>query len=314
MRFLILIVLNSLVIQSVFAGWLVTYNEVESGKQSYEYFENSKAKFWSESEGMIKNGENLILVNDGSRSYWEGTPQKYCDALKAWTKRIQAQMGPLAAKYKPVPISQKKVTRKRVGSRSIAGFSATGYEFYVDDVQEGQIWVSSDPGLSDVIGHMQSQLKKMECLEGLDSSSLEASKLYKQTVKDGIILDDSYRQVASIEKKTISASQFDTPEGYKAFLDYDQFVEYASSHSDSSSMSSSDSPATQFDIPERDSSREIEQESSEDIGDNVVVNDAEEIGRDAVDEAHQSTKQGIHKGISKDIQKGVRGLMDKLGF
>jgi hypothetical protein len=314
MRFFVLVVLNSLIAQSASAGWLVTYKEVDSGNQSYEYFADSKAKYWSESDGMINTGEHLILVNGGSRAYWKGTAEQYCDALKAWTKRIQAQMATLSPQFKPVPISQRKVTRKKLGNRSIAGFSATGYEFSVDGVQEEQIWVSSDASLSGVIGHMQSQSKKVECLEEMDSSSLEVSKLYKQTIKDRIILDDAYKQVVSVEEKTISASQFDAPEGYKAFHDYDQFVEYSSNHSGSSSMSSADSPEPQFDMPERDSSRMIEQEPSKDNGDNVVVNDAEEIASDAVKEAHQSTKQGISEGISEDIQKGVRGLMDKLGF
>jgi len=44
----------------------------------------------------------------------------------------------------------------------------------------------------------------------------------------------------------------------------------------------------------------------------VVEKDAKDIGRNSVNEAHQSTKQGIQNGISDQIEKGIGGLMNGL--
>jgi len=44
----------------------------------------------------------------------------------------------------------------------------------------------------------------------------------------------------------------------------------------------------------------------------VVEKDAKDIGRNSVNEAHQSTKQGIQNGISEQIEKGIGGLMNGL--
>jgi hypothetical protein len=312
MKRFMFIVLGSLVAQTAWAGWVITYKDADTGETSHDYYDGDRASFGD----MIDTGEHFIAVNRDARAYWMGTPEQYCKALISWTKNMQAKMASMPVQFRPVPISQKKVTRKKLGTEQIAGFSATGWEFYVNGNQEGRLWISSDSGLSDIIEFERSQSKRVKCLEELQSMGLEGSKLYKQTVDGAFVLKESYRQVVSVERKSISSSQFDAPEGYKAFQDYDRFVEYTGNHSDSSTTSSSDSPAPQLDSPERASDHGFEPESSKDYdgGDNVVINDAKEIGRDAADEAHQSTKQGIQEGISEDIQKGVRGLMDKLGF
>ena len=44
----------------------------------------------------------------------------------------------------------------------------------------------------------------------------------------------------------------------------------------------------------------------------VLEKDAKDIGRNSVDEAHQSTKRGIQNGISEQIEKGIGGLMNGL--
>ncbi len=44
----------------------------------------------------------------------------------------------------------------------------------------------------------------------------------------------------------------------------------------------------------------------------VLEKDAKDIGRNSVDEAHQSTKRGIQNGISDQIEKGIGGLMNGL--
>jgi len=303
MKRIALIIFSCLIAQNAWAGWVVTYKDVESGEQSHEYYEGNKASLGD----LIYNGSDFIVIDRDSQAYWRGSPQQYCNALKAQMQKMQSMV---PAQYRPKPISQKKVTRNKLGTKSIAGYSSTGWEFFVDGSQSGQVWVSSDSGLSDIIGFEQAQSKKMKCFDEIDSMGVEGSKLYKQTVEGGFILRNSGREVTSVERKSVSSGQFKEPSGLKAFSDYQQFSKYASNHGSSSSSSSM--PSQSYGMPEQSSRRSREGGSDRRQSENVIEKDAKDIGQGAVDEAHQSTKRGIQDGVSDSIQDGVKGLMDKL--
>jgi len=68
-------------------------------------------------------------------------------------------------------------------------------------------------------------------------------------------------------------------------------------------------PSSGSTAPSRYKSRRAEQSKR---SESVVEKDAKDIGRNSVNEAHQSTKQGIQNGISDQIQKGIGGLMNGL--
>jgi len=320
MKKIMMVMLTCLIAQTAWAGWVVTYKDANRGEKSQAFYDRGKANFG----GMIFTDKYVLLADKGARAYWKGTPDQYCNAVKAQMQKIKAQvaaqMAQIYAKkpeYRPVPISQKKVTRKKIGTKSIAGFSATGYNFFVDGSPENQIWVSSDSGLSGILDFERVMEKKLKCFEGLnDNSNLEDSALYKQTVKGAFLLKESHRQVVSVERKSIPSGNFEAPAGYKHFSDYQKFYDHISNVSRSSSREPSRPAAAppSFDMPER-SRREAQpepeiREQDQEQEDNVIVKDAKDIGRGAVDEAHQSTKQGIQDEISNDIQKGVNKLMD----
>lgn len=312
MKHIFLVLVAGLISQTAWAGWVVTYAEAESGERSQEYYEKGKANFGQ----LIYTGKHMLVVDPDAKAYWKGTPNQYCEALKAQKKKMEAQMAAMPAQYRPVPISKRKVTRKKIGTQKIAGYSATGYEFYVDGDQEGQVWVSSDSGLSGIIDFERSMAKKMKCFEGLDSASVEGSALYKQTTEGTFTLKESYREVVSVEKKSVPSSHFEAPAGYKSFDDYDKFMNYLMNHSRSSSRSSSGQSAMPYEAPTRQQSSQST--SSTQTGaqsqqkDNVIVKDAKDIASDTVDEAHQETKEGIQDEISKDVKKGVKNMLDKL--
>jgi len=296
MKRLPLIVLACLVAHSAWAGWVVTYKDSESGEQHQEFYQDSKANLGD----TIYDGKHIIAVDQNAEAYWKGTPQQFCNALNSWRQKMQEQMAAMPAQFRPKQITQQKITRDKLGTKKIAGFKAIGWEFFADGNPSGQVWVSSDSGLSDIIDFKRSQSKKMKCLEEMDSMSIEGAKLYKKTVEDTFVLMESYRQVVSVEHKNVSSNQFKVPVSYKAFSDYDQFVDYVSNHSDAASDMSGGLG---------DESDEWQQQQQ---SDNVIVNDVKEIADQAVDEAHQSTKSGVKREISEDVKGGVKKFLDKL--
>ena len=306
MKHLFLITIAALISLPASAGWVVTYKDAESGERNLEYYDKGKANFGE----VIYTGKHILVVDADAKAkaYWKGTPGQYCDALLGQMKKMEAQMASMPAQYRPVPISKKKVTRKEIGKQKIAGFNATGYDFYVDGNQEERIWISSDSGLTDIINFNKSMSKTMECLDNMDSMSVESSSLYKKTVEGAVVVKESYRQLVSVEKKNVPASHFDAPAGYKSFSDYDQFMNYLMNRSRSSSRSNPKQSSPSYEAPTSRS----QPETSSQKEDNVVVKDAKDIASDTVDEAHQETKDGIQDEISKDVKKGVKGMLDKL--
>lgn len=311
MKRIFIVFIVALISMPAWSGWEVTYKDAESGERSKEYYANGKANFGQ----IVYTGKHFLVVDAGSKAYWKGTPEQYCEALLSQKKKMEVQMASLPAQYRPVPISKKKVTRKKIGTQKITGYSATGYDFSVDGEQAGQIWVSSDSGLSDIIKSQRAMAKKMKCLDEMDGSSVESSALYKQTIDDAFPMKEDFRQVVSVEKKSVPDKHFTEPAGYRSFSSYDQFMNHLMNRSGSSNTASQHS-APSYDMPtERSQTQASSTPGSEVKGqqeENVLVKDAREIADDAVDEAHQSTKQGIQDEVSKDIQKGVKGFLDKL--
>jgi len=233
--------------QTAWAGWVVTYRNADTGAKNQVFYEGRNMSAVS----MIYKDGDMIAVDRGSRAYWKGTPQQYCEVLNAINKKAKAQMASLPAQFQPKPISKSKVTRKNLGTKSIAGFSATGYTFFVDGHSSKQIWVSSDSGLSRVIDFGHSMEKKMKCFDHMGLSGLEDTAIYKRTVEDTFILKDSNQQVVSVEKKSISSDRFNVPRGYKSFSDFKSFTQHISNHSSSSSRAPSRPSMPSFDIPPR---------------------------------------------------------------
>lgn len=305
MKRFILVLLIYLCAPSAWAGWVLTYADAESGEQTQELYERGKANLGE----MIYNGKHFLVVDQESVSYWKGTPEQYCKAMRTQQQTMEAQMASMPPQYRPVPMSTKKVTRKKIGTQSIAGYSATGYEFYVDGSQASQVWVSSDSDFSDIIDFEKSMLEKVKCLDDIDSSSLESTDIYTKTVEGTVILKESYRELESAEKKRIAASLFEAPSGYKAFTDFQLFMGHIIKQSRSSSGSSSFDMETSQ--PQWESQYEQDDQGEHQAReDNVIVKDAKEITGDVADEAHESTKRGVKDELSKDVKKGVKSLLD----
>lgn len=298
------------------AGWVVTYSDSETGEQSKEYYQDGKANM----DSLIYDGRDLIVVSNEADSYWQGSPDKYCNALKKQREQMEAQFAMMPEQYRPKPMSSKKVTRKKASTETVAGFKANGYDFFADGSPQGRVWVSRDTRLSGLINFEKSFSGKMKCFEGLDAMSIEGTKLYKDTVNNTFIVKDSHRQVVSVDKQSVPSGKFAAPEGYRAFRDYQSFMNHIKDNSRSSHSGSSPAPYQAEGMSREDYRRKAaeemdkgaEREASRKQKDNVIVRDAKEIADDSVDEAHQSTKKGIKKEVSKDINKGVNKFLKKL--
>lgn len=307
MKRFILLIVSCLVSQLAWAGWVITYKDAQSGETRQEYYQGGMADF----DQMIYTGHDLISIDSKSKSYWQGTPTQYCQGLRAQYQKMQAQLASMPAQYRPKPISQRKVTRKKLGVKTIAGFKATGYRFYVDGSEEDEVWVSSDAKLSEIIEFRRAAWKKMSCLDDIDSIGLENAKVYKNTTDDTVVLKESFQEVVKVEQQKVPTSRFKVPAGYRKFADYQQFVNHAAGQSTSTSqtMPSFEMPDMQRNAETRPEPKHQKAERKEE---SVIEKDAKEIGQGAVEEARQSTKQGIQEGMSEEIQEGVKNLMNKL--
>ena len=295
MKQFIMVMLACMVAQTAWAGWVVTYSDADTGSKNQVFFEGRNMS----AEDMIYKDGDMIAVDRGSRAYWKGTPQQYCGVMNAINKKLKAQMASLPAQFQPKPISKSKVTRKKLGTKSIASFSATGYTFFVDGHSSKQIWVSSDSGLSRVINFGRSMEKKMKCLDHMGLSGLEDTAIYKRTVEDAFILKDSNQQVVSVEEKSISSDRFNAPRGYKSFSDFKSFTQHISNHSSSSSRSPSRPSMPSFDRPSRRraSSTRCESRASS-------QNDTDQSGQSA---------DGDQIPNMDDIKKGAGEMLKSLG-
>jgi len=302
---------------TAWAGWVVTYSDAESGEQSKEYYQGDKANF----DALIYDGRNFIVVSHESDSYWKGSPDKYCTALRNQKKQMEAQLAMMPEQYRPKPLSTKKIDRRKVSTESIAGFKSTGYDFIVDGSRQGRVWVSRDSRLSGLINLENDFAGKMKCFEDMDAMAIEGTKVYRDTVRNAFVVKESHRQVVSVDEQNISSGIFAPPKGYKSFNDYQKFMNHVKENSRSSSTGSSSPRSYQAEgmsredyqrDPREGRNNEPESRPSQKNEDNVIVKDAKEIADDSVDEAHQSTKKGIKKEVSKDIKKGVNKFLKKI--
>lgn len=128
----------------------------------------------------------------------------------------------------------------------------------------------------------------------------------------------------SASDQTVEQMQQNAPGQYTGFLRMDRTMELVSVREGALSSKVFDLPGKPMDMSGRGrtspsrygmehesryQSRDTEHSKQED---NVVKKDTRDIMDNSINEAHQSTKQGIQDGINEQIHKGIGGLMDGL--
>jgi len=88
MKRLMIVMFVCLFSQTAWAGWVVTYRNADTGAKNQVFFEGRNMR----AEGMIYKDGDMIAVDRGSRAYWKGTPQQYCEVMNAINKKLKAQM------------------------------------------------------------------------------------------------------------------------------------------------------------------------------------------------------------------------------
>lgn len=128
----------------------------------------------------------------------------------------------------------------------------------------------------------------------------------------------------SASDQTLEQMQQNAPGRYTGFLRMDHTMVLVSVRNGTLSSNVFDLPGKPMDMsrdrgrtPSRygsgQDSRYKPRDTKRSKGDgNIVENDARDIRDNSINEAHQSTKQGVQDGISDQIQKGIGGLMDGL--
>jgi len=233
--------MTCLVAVPAWAGWMATFEAMhpDGGKgRFFQYYDHGRyAEDMGRSVTVIADGQ-ISYIDTVAKAYWQGTPARFCREQQKMMEEIDAL---LPAEYREKPISQRRVTRKKVGAATIAGFRATGYRFFVDGKQETEIWVSSDSGLSGLIAAQRESVgRALDCDRG-SSSSVSDSKLYRRTVRDAFVLKYPsgrvgeqilWNSLVSVEKQRVSDTKFRVPSGYRKFTDLQKFYKYSGSFQD----------------------------------------------------------------------------------
>ncbi len=290
-----------LVVSPAWAGWVVTYEDenADGGKeQSVSYYDGDRFRSDSGQGITIYSGDTISMADTVARAYWKGTPEGRCRAQRKMMEEINAMMpAQFRDKFRDKPISQRKVTRKKLGTRKIAGFTATGYQFYVDGkpTMGGEIWVSSEG----VLSRLARPRHIGDCEMGEAATGVSGSKLFRRTMRNAFVLRSStgtavlrsskgiaserklWSTVVSVKEASIPSSKFNMPPGYKGFTDYKQFMEYVRTHqqarqsspsrratSPSPSMSRTPPPPTRREVPP---SASREPASTDDAGEGLGV-------------------------------------------
>lgn len=201
-----------------------------------EAFYYEQARF--RGEGILIKGQQIIAYEDGARAFWEPkSKESYCHGLLAVQMAVQLMMPPELLK----PINRRKVTRKELGSKTIGGFKAVGYQFFVDGEPAGNVWVSDDQKLAD-LSNLQESFEAITRCDLPDNlkTDLTDSRVYRETVKGRVVLEDDEKRLSRIETRDIPDKVFEMPEGYRKFVDGDLFMRYVSAHMEPGSGGSSE--------------------------------------------------------------------------
>ena len=186
---------------------------------------------------MDVNKGIITMVNPGERSYTVVEPEKFCaqmssmmgDMMEGIPPEQRAMMEQMMGRGGPKRTPKVAVAKKGNGGR-IAGLSTVKYSVTVDGRPYKDIWLAtSAPIMNDVrsfIEKAEDFSTKMESCTRMGSGPQgpdpEAAKEYKDLAEKGWTMKELNREsgeveteVIRLEKKSIPASEFRVPSGYR---------------------------------------------------------------------------------------------------
>ncbi len=218
------------------AGWVLT--ESDGGTTTIA---DGKMKSFSEGGGVIMDGpkNRIVFIDQASRRYGEGTPEEYCSAI---TSVFEAAMQRMPPEMRQMMQSQggasgKVTVRKKGAGGTVAGFKTERYEVSVGGKKYEEIWLSRDKRIMKDYKKLIPVFKKFSACSakiGFGSAHRpEGSPEYLKILDRGIIVKSvSYQggqeepdyqggqekpdtDVMRLEEKTVPASAFQLPPGYR---------------------------------------------------------------------------------------------------
>ena len=227
----------------VHAGWVEVNSDGEKNMFSGGLFKN----FTQGEDGwslMDMNNGTLTIVSNKRKTYTTGTMKEFCatmsgvqnqmmagmeQAMQGMTpeqRKMMEQMTGRGAK-RPNP----KVSIAKAGSGGvIAGFKTTKYTVSVDGRPSKEVWLTSHAALMKDLKPYLSKILKMSDMSscGMEGAGMmggefnvENSDEYNKLMHKGYplrekdILMGQVREVTSMKRKSIPASEFAVPKGYK---------------------------------------------------------------------------------------------------
>ena len=250
----------------VHAGWIEMNNDGERIVMSKGVFKHSTQDedTWSI---MDMNNGVLTLFSRKRKTYSTGTMKEFCQTMSAMQKKMMAGMEQALAGMTPeqkrmmeqmmgqgrVKRPDPKVSIAKAGSGGvIAGFKTTKYTVSVDGRPRKEVWLTSDPALMQDLKPYLSKILEMSdmsrCgMEGMGMMGgefdVESSDEYQKLMHQGYPLREQdmpggpgrmvsrLREVTSLKRQSIPASEFAIPTGYKK-MSFSEMMQFEMKGSD----------------------------------------------------------------------------------
>lgn len=238
------------------AGWVL--HQETPGGPSTMFVQDNKVRAGVGLGGMIYDlkNETVTMLNPDRQVYWSGNPQQLGqqmnqaldarmeqalkqvppeqrDQMRAMMKQRMGQGGMGQGKAMAPPAAQVEV--KNSGqSDKIAGYKAAKYQVYVDGKLRQEMWVAQVPGFKKEMdmGKMMKLAHSMRAGTGGQGLGWRRSEAVQKLMSQGMpmkIVEYGHggpmtvMTMTSVEKKSLPASTFQPPAGWKQ-VDFTQMM------------------------------------------------------------------------------------------
>lgn len=196
----------------------------------------------------VVNGENgnatilrldkevMIMLNPREKTYWEMTFADMEKTAKKADAQMDQKMAELQEKLKNMPEEQRKMVEQMMGNkmpgskkepklevvksgdtRKISGYTCTKYMVNQDGKEFLRVWVTKDvKGFETIRKDMDEFRERMTAMNPMMRKGLTEGLKNIDGFPIETDMGDTMKEVVTkVEKKSIAASEFEIPEGYK---------------------------------------------------------------------------------------------------
>lgn len=185
--------------------------------------------------------ETILMIDRDQKIYAEGTIKNFCQAGSSMVDAAMAELSPeerammkqMMSQARPPSGPRPKVSVAAAGSGgTVAGYPTRKYAVQVDGRPYEELWMSHDPAIMGELNNLEKLVKLTgqigSCFSdnlGMEPSQMvETSPEYLTLYRQGYPLKtvsleegtpETVDEVVKVEKRTIPASEFRPPAGYR---------------------------------------------------------------------------------------------------